>query len=159
MKKKVLIIRNSNLKMSFRFLSILFLLINTFTYSQSWQWAKKASGTSGDMGGVSCTDQAGNTIATGIYTSNPVQIGTFTLGNLGTGTGDSYVAKFDPNGTVLWAQRLGGTNQEIITGITTDASGNIYVLGHFSSASISNSTLSAANSSARVRAILASFCL
>ena len=117
-------------------------------YSQSWQWAKKAAGTSGEMGSVSCTDQAGNTIATGVYTSNPVQIGTYTLGNIGTGTADAFIAKYDPNGAVLWAQRLGGTNQEVITGITTDASGNIYVLGNFSSPSISNSTLSAANNSA-----------
>ena len=117
-------------------------------YSQSWQWAKKAAGTSGEMGSVSCTDQAGNTIATGVYTSNPVQIGTYTLGNMGTGTADAFIAKYDPNGAVLWAQRIGGTNQEVITGITTDASGNIYVLGNFSSSSISNSTLSAANNSA-----------
>ena len=148
MKKSIYIFNISNLKLSIKFLSILFLLINTFAYSQTWQWAKKAAGTGGDMGSVSCTDQSGNTIATGIYTSNPVQIGTFTLANMGTGTGDAYVAKFDPNGAVLWVQRLGGTNQEIITGITTDASGNIYVLGHFSSAGISNSTLSAANNSA-----------
>jgi hypothetical protein len=117
-------------------------------YSQSWQWAKKAAGTSGDMGSVSCTDQAGNTIATGVYTSNPVQIGTYTLGNMGTGTADAFIAKYDPNGAVLWAQRIGGTNQEVITGITTDAGGNIYVLGNFSSPSISNSTLSTANNSA-----------
>ena len=146
MKKLNSIITISNLKLSFKFLSILFLLLNTFTYSQSWQWAKKIAGTSGDFGGVICTDQSGNTIASGSFTSVSVQIGTLSLTNIGTGTGDSYVAKYDPNGNVLWAQRLGGSNQEVITGITTDASGNIYVLGNFNSSVISNTTTTAGNS-------------
>jgi hypothetical protein len=114
-------------------------------YSQTWQWAKKGAGTNNEFGGISCTDPSGNIIATGIYTSNPIQIGSFTLANMGTGTGDAFIAKYNSNGTVLWAQRLGGTNQEIISGITTDALGNIYVLGNFSSSSISNSTLSVTN--------------
>jgi hypothetical protein len=104
-------------------------------YSQSWQWAKSAAGAAGDFGTVCCTDPSGNIITTGVFASNPIQMGTVTLNN--SGLNDVFLAKYNPNGTVLWAQKIGGLTQESISSVCTDAAGNIYVHGHFSSSVLS----------------------
>ena len=47
---------------------------------------------------------------------------------------DAFVAKLDPSGEkILFATYLGGMGSETITGVTTDADGNIYVAGLSSS--------------------------
>jgi hypothetical protein len=83
-----------------------------------------------------CTDSSGNLYVTGTYTSAcPIRNfdGTTYITMQNSGTGDAYVAKYDPNGNVQWAGRL---NYCTATwGIYADSSGGIYVVGETSGTS------------------------
>lgn len=45
------------------------------------------------------------------------------------GSYDGYLAKFDSSGKPLWLRTFGGSNQDYITEVATDADGNIVVVG------------------------------
>jgi hypothetical protein len=100
-------------------------------------WATTIGGPYDDVPGSIACDNSGNVFVTGYYTSNPLVIGSYTLNNLG-GT-DIYVAKFDPNGNVLWAKSFGDNMIEEPYGITTDGS-NVFVTGQFQSNTINFGT-------------------
>jgi WD40 repeat protein/tRNA A-37 threonylcarbamoyl transferase component Bud32 len=44
---------------------------------------------------------------------------------------DAYVAKLDPQGTTVWARRIGGPGSDAGHGVAVDAAGDIYVAGIF----------------------------
>ena len=48
------------------------------------------------------------------------------------GSNDIYVAKYDTNGTLVWARSMGGTYSDGASGIAVDDAGNIYITGGFS---------------------------
>jgi hypothetical protein len=74
------------------------------------------------------TDTLGNVYVAGKFTGGA----TFGTTNLvDAGSGDVFVAKYDPEGNLLWAKRAGGTAVDEATGIATDAAGNAYVTGQF----------------------------
>ncbi|MGI0496349.1 SBBP repeat-containing protein [Limnospira platensis CENA597] len=58
--------------------------------------------------------------------------GNFDLVSAGTfGNVDSYIAKFNSDGGLVWAQSIGGSNSDYNYGIAVDSDGNIYSLGDF----------------------------
>jgi hypothetical protein len=64
------------------------------------------------------TDTLGNVYVAGKFTGGA----TFGTTNLvDAGSGDVFVAKYDPEGNLLWAKRAGGTAVDEATGIATDA--------------------------------------
>ncbi|MDD4310381.1 MAG: SBBP repeat-containing protein, partial [Candidatus Cloacimonetes bacterium] len=94
----------------------------------NYLWAKKAGGTSDDMGNGICTDSSGNSYVTGYF------YGTTTFGSTSlssSGSEDIFIAKLDTNGNYLWAKKAGGTSSDYGYGISTDSSGNSYVTGYF----------------------------
>ena len=108
-------------------------------------WAKSASSSENDCGnGITC-DLNGNVIATGFY-NNYISFGTTTLTSpySSVPTKDVFVVKYDAAGNVLWAKTGDGTSNG--TGITTDATGNIFVTGMFGSDSITFGTNTIINS-------------
>ena len=48
------------------------------------------------------------------------------------GTNDAYISKLDSVGNLIWAKSFGGTGATHSSGISLDASGNIYISGDFS---------------------------
>jgi hypothetical protein len=95
-------------------------------------WARSAGGPGNDQGLGIAIDAAGNSYITGPYN------GTMSFGGGATtladaGQGDIYIAKYDANGTFVWAKRAGGTFSERGWGIAAEPSGTIYVTGSFSS--------------------------
>lgn len=99
--------------------------------AQTVQWAERFGANSFDRAYGIATDAAGNSYTTG-YFRNTVAFGSTTL--VSVGGADTYVAKLDPNGAVLWAVRAGsaeGLDQG--NAIAVDAAGNCYVAGQFSS--------------------------
>jgi len=130
---------------AFRYLAfaIALFLLSYAGHSQNWAWATSSSGPAQEFANTSCTDLQGNIFVAGSYYSNPLQMGTVTLVN--SGLSDAYVAKYSSNGAVLWAQKIGGTGYESISGVSTDPTGNVYVIGTFGTQFLSVPPLSVTN--------------
>jgi hypothetical protein len=117
--------------------------------NQDFLWAKSAGSIYGDNVSKSCTDVNGNVYIVGNYTSITITFGTTTLTNgniLGNYTGDVYIVKYAPNGTVLWAKSAPGSGDDYFTSISTDASGNVYVTGSYNFTSLTFGTTTLTNS-------------
>ena len=91
-------------------------------------WANRISGGGGaDVAGSIRADASGNAYLSGIFRSN-ITIGTNAL--VSAGGVDIYLAKFDPNGKLLWARQAGGPADDS-AGVAVDAVGNVYLAGTF----------------------------
>jgi hypothetical protein len=95
-------------------------------------WAKSPIG-GGEAISVS-TDAGGNVFITGKFGSPTVTFGSTTLSN--NGAFDIFIAKYDANGNVLWAQSAGGVNNDDGISVSADANGNVFVTGYFQSHTI-----------------------
>ncbi|MBH8568779.1 hypothetical protein KB206_07795 [Microvirga sp. STS02] len=63
----------------------------------------------------------------------PLTLGTFTL-TPGAGSAHQFLAKYNAAGAVLWATQLDGGGSAYTIHVATDAAGNAYLVGTFSSA-------------------------
>jgi hypothetical protein len=96
-------------------------------------WARSDGGTDFDDGLGITTDFRGNSFVTGRF------FGTATFGAdeanqtelASTGFEDVFVAKYAPDGTLVWARSAGGTSSDEGVGIARDRRGNSYVIGGF----------------------------
>ncbi len=96
-------------------------------------WAHGAGGTTSgdDLGFSVCADINGNVIVTGSFNSSNITFGSITLNNYDTtgNTDDIFIAKYDPNGNVLWAKNAGGVSYDRGYSVSADAGGNLFVAG------------------------------
>jgi ribosomal protein S11 len=92
-------------------------------------WAKSAGGIADESGYSISTDASGNIVTTGEFDSPTINFGVASLTNLGND--DIFIAKYDPNGNVLWAKSAGGTGGEHGNSIAADKKGNIVITGQF----------------------------
>jgi hypothetical protein len=96
-------------------------------------WFKSAGGSYADEGVAVSLDGSGNVIIAGRIKGNvtfrddtgPVEL-------QGGGGDDIFVAKYDPDGNLLWAKNSGGTGDEQVNGIGVGSDGTIYLTGEFS---------------------------
>lgn len=104
-------------------------------------WANSSTGSSGtiNQGYKITTDAAGNVFVVGAFNSNTITLGNISLAK--TGTGNTYLAKYDPLGNVIWAKSVDGPGNVFGHSVCTDA-GNVYLTGIFAS-SVSSGSLSA----------------
>ena len=102
------------------------IFIAKFDISGNLSWLKSAGGQASDWGNDIAVDPAGNVYITGHFTVS-ANFGGFTLSAISPGVPsvDGYVAKYDPNGNVLWAKNIGTGS----LGIYVDSLGNAYVTG------------------------------
>ena len=95
-------------------------------------WAQKAGGTGRDWSLDVTVDSNDDIITTGGFTNTATFSGTSLTSAGGT---DIFLAKYDPNGTALWAKRAGGGASTFDVdsgyGVVTDAGNNIFLTGHF----------------------------
>jgi hypothetical protein len=91
-------------------------------------WAKQF-GEAGTQQGLSvAVDVAGNVVVAGsLYGTADFGGGPLTS----AGQSDAFLAKLDTNGNHLWSKLFGGIKAETALDVTTDAKGNIVVLGSF----------------------------
>lgn len=91
-------------------------------------WSRQVSGAGDEAASAIAVDDMGNVIAAGVFE------GTIDVaGKALTATGfDSFVAKFGPQGDLLWATAVSGPQSENITSVAIDTQGNILVGGFFS---------------------------
>jgi hypothetical protein len=90
-------------------------------------------GSSDDQVNAVAVDPSGNIYVTGqtFSTDFPVTSGAFQPKNLGSG--DAFVAKLTPSGTLAWSTYFGGFGLDDGKAIAVDAAGNVYVTGSTSS--------------------------
>jgi uncharacterized delta-60 repeat protein len=85
------------------------------------QWQRTLGSSGLEIGHAITVDTSNNVYVTG-YTSSS-----------GAGSYDLVLAKYNSSGTIQWQRTLGGSLVEEGRALTTDSSGNVYVLGHTSS--------------------------
>ena len=105
-------------------------------------WAKYAGGTKDDKSMAIATDSVGNIAITGYFYSSTIAFGSIVLqkkdtaGSVTTGySNDIFTAKYNPNGSVLWAKSAGGSNVYFddvsSNSIAMNNKGDVYITGYF----------------------------
>ena len=98
-------------------------------------WGTYFGGNGLEFGGYGCVDLSGNSFLAGqtSSTGNIATTGAFqtTFGGPGNGAypGDAFVAKFDPQGQLLWATYYGGAGCDFSNNCATDSNGDLYFVG------------------------------
>jgi uncharacterized delta-60 repeat protein len=96
-------------------------------------WAKRAGGISTDRGNAITALSDDSTVVTGWFCETAI----FGLGELNETTlasaewSDLFVARYNPDGTLAWAKRAGGTDHDEGLGITALSDDSIAVTGDF----------------------------
>ena len=90
------------------------------------------AGTSKIRGAIAVDGQGNTFVSANPF--GPVDTGTVTLNGFG-GT-DALVAKYAPDGGMVWAVRAGGAGDEVLRGLDLDAAGNVYLVGTFQGTAI-----------------------
>lgn len=96
-------------------------------------WAKKAGGSSTDVGYGTATLSDNSFVLTGAFQSNATfgkgEINETILGS--SGGSDIFIARFNPDGTLVWAKKAGGASGDSGYGVTTFPDDSIAVTGIF----------------------------
>ncbi len=100
-------------------------------------WAQKFGGSNDEFAYSVVTDVHNNIWICGTFNSNPLVLGSFTLNNTSNVTDDALLLKLGPGGNVLWAGRIGGTDNEDGKKIAIDSAGNVIIAGDFASPTLS----------------------
>ena len=98
----------------------------------SFVWAKNIGGTGDDNGYGIVVDSAGNVYTTGRFERTvdfDPGAGTFNLTS--AGGDDIFVSKLDNTGNFVWAEGMGGPNDDYSSGIVMDSVDNVYTTGRF----------------------------
>jgi hypothetical protein len=95
------------------------------------KWAAHGDGAGSFFNPSIAVDTAGNCYVTGGFTNN-VSLGVTNLTS--AGDTDIFIAKFDRDGNVAWANRMGGAGADCGRGVAVDSNGNCIVTGTFSGA-------------------------
>ena len=92
-------------------------------------WARTAAGSGFDAVTSVAVDPLGNCYTAGWFYSNPVDFGTTTLTN--RGSGDGFLNKYDFAGVLLWSRQYGDTGEDNIRQVTLDGSASAIIAGRF----------------------------
>lgn len=100
----------------------------------TFDWAFATGGLNGATYNSSMAlDNLGNIYSIGHFYSGPADFdpGSDMLNLSSVGGLDIYVSKYDSSGELIWAKRIGGTEDDEGTAIAVDGSGNVYFTGNF----------------------------
>ncbi|MCB9069668.1 MAG: SBBP repeat-containing protein [Calditrichae bacterium] len=118
----------------FCWLMLLFTLLTVIpAAAQDLLWVKSAGGSGNDYGNSIAVDDNGNSYVTG-YFRNTATFGTGETNEtilVSAGLSDFFLAKYAPDGTLIWAKRAGGSGIDISQGIVVDGDGNSLLIGYF----------------------------
>lgn len=133
MKKSVLLMHLSEQILSFRFVWILMpiLLISSETLlGQTFGWSKYV-GT--ETQSASTSDGTGNVYVLASFKGS-VSYGSYSFSSLGSSSrSDLVLVKYDKDGAVLWARRIGSTGEEYAGDVTISKYGSyLFITGSFS---------------------------
>jgi hypothetical protein len=106
-------------------------------------WSKRHGGTNNDYARAIAVDGSGNVLVTGEFSGMASFGGRILTSASGGADLDVFVAKYAANGTPLWSNPFGGTQNDRARAMAVDGSGNVRVVGEFSgTASFGGQTLS-----------------
>lgn len=108
--------------------TLAYLVLSVCAFAQNWEWTKTAGGPAVDKVTGITNDHYGNVFITGHFDSTIAFDSTNLVSAGGT---DVFIAKYDPDGVLIWAKQVGGQNDDYSTAISTDITGNCYVTGFF----------------------------
>lgn len=115
------------------FFALIFIAFQSQKFNaQNFEWSKQLGGATNDEGIAITVDASGNVLTTGRFTNTAdfdPGSGIFNLTSVGSR--DIFISKLNATGDFVWAKQMGGTITEIAHSITTDVSGNVYVVGSF----------------------------
>jgi len=115
---------------------------HTFGQLPEWLWAKSAKGANIDRARTVSTDDKGNVYVVGWFDSDSITFASTTLIKTSGFGYDIFIAKYNPNGDVLWAKSAEGIMNDLAVSVSTDDKGNVYVTGYFwSSITFGSTTL------------------
>ncbi len=128
------------------------LFLAKYDSAGNYLWMRQARGANVppyDLATSVCTDSAGNCYLTGFFNGVAV-FDHDTVVSMGSSP-DVFIAKFNPNGSVLWLKQGRGTGSDYAYGIGLDNYGNCYVSGSFESGvTFGNIPLTANNASSDI---------
>ena len=99
-------------------------------------WGSSIGGNGASYGYQVTVDDVGNLYTVGVFTM-PISIPSL----VSQGDVDGLVAKFDPNGDLIWAKGAGGCCQDQAYSIGVKSLGDVYIGGYFASPTISFDTI------------------
>jgi hypothetical protein len=105
---------------------IFFLLLSINSYSQEWDWAKRAGYFAFDYGYGVCADKNGNVYVSGKFEMDAIFDDTMVVV---TNNHDIFTAKYDQYGKIQWVRTAGGEWGDYAHAVTCDDNGNVYVTG------------------------------
>lgn len=116
------------------------LFVAKFSGAGSLLWAHRAGGDNVDVGYGLATDGAGNVYVTGNSLSSVIDFDGTTLTNNEPGTSlDSFIAKYNSAGALLWVKQASGDAPGDITiteSVAVDSGGAVYITGQTSSTNV-----------------------
>jgi hypothetical protein len=95
---------------------------------QNWDWARSSTAFTGNSATDVAADPQGNVYITGYFFST-AQFGDSMITS--NGSSDIFLAKYDPQGSLIWVRQAGGSGEDQALGIALDPSGNILLTGFF----------------------------
>ena len=108
------------------------IFIAKYNTNGALQWAKRAGSSGSEFGQGIAVDVFGNSYVTGyggFLTFGPGEANETIVGT--AGVEDIFIAKYDPNGLLLWAKSAGSGGTDKGLGIALDGLGNVLVTGQF----------------------------
>jgi hypothetical protein len=95
-------------------------------------WAKSIGGVGSDLGFSIAITPTNELVLTGWFSSTAdFDPGAATVNLTSAGQEDVFIAKFDVSGNYVWAKKIGSTNSDRGTSITTNSAGEIFLTGYF----------------------------
>jgi Secretion system C-terminal sorting domain/Beta-propeller repeat len=95
-------------------------------------WVKDIAGSGESAAQDIFIDPAGGIYITGsFFGTSDFDPGAGIFSLTGTDAKDIFYAKYNANGKLLWADRVGGTGDQAGLSITADSTGNVYATGYF----------------------------
>ncbi|MDQ3110402.1 MAG: hypothetical protein M3R17_10960 [Bacteroidota bacterium] len=104
---------------------------------ESFLWATRVGGTFPEESSSIGVDASGNIYTTGFYRGTVdfnQGAGVFNLSSNTSTWYDAYVTKVDASGNFLWAKSIGGSLNDIPSGLVIDNLGNVIITGLFTGA-------------------------
>jgi hypothetical protein len=106
--------------------------LNVMSQQMPLEWAYTMPGAGGDAGKDIVTDVDGNVILISDFNGTvDFEPGAGITNLTSAGAQESAISKYDTDGNLIWAVRIGGTGNEAAHSVDVDNTGNIYVAGTF----------------------------